>query len=409
MTPGFIGSLNDSVSHTKREREREEKRRGRGKAKSWIFVHEFPSIVEAEKQIKAANTWGVVKNQDTQEGKNRFYRCNKVPFKGEQCAAEARFIIEPNTGAVQLYYTTYKHTHDIIGQRKIPDAFTRKIEKIYIEDQCEKKRRGKSKSWIFVQDFPSIVEAEEQIKAKNTWTIVKKHDTLEGKNLYYRCNKVPARDFADNYFENLEEQKNRRKRKKWMFQYKFSSIAEAEEQVNAEKTWAVSNTHYTKEGQKRFYRCNKVPSRGPQCATQICLLCEADSDAVILYRTDCDHTHDSIKTNYNYGISSETKNEIKKLYGLHCNFIRNQRGQVLYMYNGYTYGLHRRKPTMAPRKNRTWERWRCTMEKSRKCRAYINVDECGLVYKVFEEHSHPLPNLHIDDTPDTPLPQIVST
>ncbi|KAH9632266.1 hypothetical protein HF086_002901 [Spodoptera exigua] len=70
------------------------------------------------------------------------------------------------------------------------------------------------------------------------------------------------------------------------------------------------------EKKKRFYRCNKVPRKGVQCAAEMYLLFEADSEAVLLYSTDREHNHD-FENNYRYGICDETKSEINKLYDLH--------------------------------------------------------------------------------------------
>lgn len=123
-------------------------------------------------------------------------------------------------------------------------------------------------------------------------------------------------------YEESEEdgrlaKKKRSESKNWIFVNKFSCVRFAEEAVSAAKTWAARTTHNTMEGKKRFYRCNKVPRKGIQCAAEIYLLFEEDTEAVLLYRTDCEHNHDSIKKNYDYGICDETKSEIKKLYDLH--------------------------------------------------------------------------------------------
>jgi hypothetical protein len=111
--------------------------------------------------------------------------------------------------------------------------------------------------------------------------------------------------------------KKRGESKNWTFVHKYSCVSFAEEAVKAENTWSVRTTHVTMDGKKRFYRCNKVPRKGVQCAAEIYLLFEADAEAVILYRTDCEHNHDSIKNNYDYGICNETKSEINKLFDLH--------------------------------------------------------------------------------------------
>lgn len=117
--------------------------------------------------------------------------------------------------------------------------------------------------------------------------------------------------------EGQPSKKKRGESKNWIFVSKFSTVSSANEAVSAENTWAVRTTHDSMDGKKRFYRCNKVPRKGVQCAAEIYLLFEADTEAVLLYRTDCAHDHGSIKNNYGYGISNETKSEINKLYDLH--------------------------------------------------------------------------------------------
>jgi hypothetical protein len=87
--------------------------------------------------------------------------------------------------------------------------------------------------------------------------------------------------------------------------------------VRTEKTWSISLTHITEEDKRRFYRCNKVKRRGPQCAAQIYLLFEASSDAVFLYLVDSNHNHELFGTRCDYGINQEFKIEINKLFDLH--------------------------------------------------------------------------------------------
>lgn len=117
--------------------------------------------------------------------------------------------------------------------------------------------------------------------------------------------------------EGQLSKKKRGESKNWIFVNKFSCVSLAEETVSAEKTWAVRTTHISIEGKKRFYRCNKVPRKGVQCAAEIYLLFEADTEAVLLYSTDREHNHDFVKNSYRYGICDETKSEINKLYDLH--------------------------------------------------------------------------------------------
>lgn len=97
---------------------------------------------------------------------------------------------------------------------------------------------------------------------------------------------------------------------------KFTTTNDAEKVVQAENTWSISTTHMTEDGKKRFYRCNKAKRKGIQCAAQVYLLFEVDSDAVLLFRTASDHNHDYIDNSSNHGICEDTKNEIKKLFEL---------------------------------------------------------------------------------------------
>lgn len=79
--------------------------------------------------------------------------------------------------------------------------------------------------------------------------------------------------------------------------------------MNSEKTWSRTFTRMTEEGQKRFYRCNKVRKKGPQCAAALYLLFECGSDCVFVYRTEADHNHNDIGARDNYGINDQTKIE----------------------------------------------------------------------------------------------------
>jgi hypothetical protein len=114
----------------------------------------------------------------------------------------------------------------------------------------------------------------------------------------------------------LLPKKKRSDNKVWIFVEKFESIKDAEEAIKTANTWSSLRKHEVEEGMKKYYRCNKVKRKGPQCAAQIYLLFDAASDAVLMYRTDSDHDHES-KTHSNYGLSPKVKEEINKLFDLH--------------------------------------------------------------------------------------------
>lgn len=129
---------------------------------------------------------------------------------------------------------------------------------------------------------------------------------------------VPGYFSSESESQSQEEPKVKRGRNKlWKFHCKFSNLKEAEDFVDSENTWSRNFTRITREGQKRFYRCNKVRQKGPQCAAEIYVLLECGTDFVFVYRTNADHNHNEIGTRDDYGINARTKTEINKLYDLH--------------------------------------------------------------------------------------------
>lgn len=109
----------------------------------------------------------------------------------------------------------------------------------------------------------------------------------------------------------------RGRNKLWVFQSKFSNLKEAEDFVNSKNTWSRKFTRMTEEGQKRFYRCNKVRKKGPQCAAELYLLFESGTDNILAYHTDAEHNHENTGTRGDYGIDAHTKTEINRLFDLH--------------------------------------------------------------------------------------------
>ncbi|GLV45292.1 uncharacterized protein CBL_05392 [Carabus blaptoides fortunei] len=91
----------------------------------------------------------------------------------------------------------------------------------------------------------------------------------------------------------------------------------AEVAVAEEGAWSLHYYHETEDGKKKYYRCNKLKRRGPQCSARIYLLFETTSDAVLMFRADADHDHDKkMKFSSSYGLSDTVKSEIDKLFEL---------------------------------------------------------------------------------------------
>lgn len=130
---------------------------------------------------------------------------------------------------------------------------------------------------------------------------------------------------VDQYFSSDEESdlpevelipKRRKKSKEWLFEKKFANPDEAKLWLDVEKIWGHDFKNQTEDGEKVFYRCNLVKSRGEQCAASIHLLYDACSDDVLLFRTDSEHTHESIETKRSASISPSTEEEIRRLYSV---------------------------------------------------------------------------------------------
>ncbi|CAG5039897.1 unnamed protein product [Parnassius apollo] len=94
------------------------------------------------------------------------------------------------------------------------------------------------------------------------------------------------------------------------------NVQEAEKFVSNEKTWSRNYTRDSDEGQERFYRCNKVKSKGPQCDCALYLLFVNDCNDILIFKTTSEHNHDQIGTRSEYGIPENVKREINKLFDL---------------------------------------------------------------------------------------------
>jgi hypothetical protein len=97
----------------------------------------------------------------------------------------------------------------------------------------------------------------------------------------------------------------------------FEDEQEAHEwlQQDEQQCWSKHYLNPSFEGDKSYYRCNKVKSRGPQCASRICLQYNATDNRVLLHQTDAQHNHDDIlAVSAPQGINVTTKALIRRLY-----------------------------------------------------------------------------------------------
>lgn len=114
----------------------------------------------------------------------------------------------------------------------------------------------------------------------------------------------------------MDEQKNKPQRTRvcWSHEKTFANRAEALEAVKNEKAWSKYFDKNSKAGHRVRYRCNLVKSRGKQCAAGIYLLYDTRSPKVHLFRSDSDHTHDSLVNARKAAFSPATKAAIIEMY-----------------------------------------------------------------------------------------------
>lgn len=76
--------------------------------------------------------------------------------------------------------------------------------------------------------------------------------------------------------------------------------------------WSIAYEHYTNEGRKVTYRCNKVKARGAQCPAGLLLLYHSERNAVTLYRVNIAHEHDGrVSTR---GLAPAIRTAVEELY-----------------------------------------------------------------------------------------------
>ncbi|XP_077282967.1 uncharacterized protein LOC143908979 [Arctopsyche grandis] len=112
----------------------------------------------------------------------------------------------------------------------------------------------------------------------------------------------------------IKIQKAQQQPKSWNYECTFSSEKEAKSFIDAEHCWSLKNTNNTEEGTIKYYRCNKVQSRGVQCDSALKLIFDSASTDIILHRTKASHNCDSINTKSGAGLSLQIKSDIEDLY-----------------------------------------------------------------------------------------------
>ena len=83
----------------------------------WKLYKKYENFDEAQKFLQAEKTWTVKFTHMTEEGKKQYYRCNKVKYRGPQCAAQIYLLFESTSDAVFVYHSGTDHDHENIGTK----------------------------------------------------------------------------------------------------------------------------------------------------------------------------------------------------------------------------------------------------------------------------------------------------
>jgi hypothetical protein len=115
--------------------------------------------------------------------------------------------------------------------------------------------------------------------------------------------------------EDAPKRKAKRDRT-WTMEKKFSGSKEALEFIDTEKTWSFHYKNTKADGNKSYYRCNKIKLRGHQfpSVSSMYLLYDCRNEDVFLFRALENHDHSMEKSNH--GLSDEVKKEIDTLFAL---------------------------------------------------------------------------------------------
>ena len=85
---------------------------------SWVYKQTFANKNDAENWINEEKIWSKYYKHEVDVGTKIFYRCNLVPYRGQQCAAAVYLLYDAESFDVLLYETDEKHDHDELLSNK---------------------------------------------------------------------------------------------------------------------------------------------------------------------------------------------------------------------------------------------------------------------------------------------------
>lgn len=128
----------------------------------WQIDRVFNSLEEAETYLKNEGCWSFRSSYTTKSGHTTLYRCNKVPFKGKQCAAEIRITCE-----IELDSSSDSESNEDEEIQEIQSAVP--IATDIVEEQNEQPEQNQEQ-----QGTMPVVEPNAQGTQKNDGTTIGK-------------------------------------------------------------------------------------------------------------------------------------------------------------------------------------------------------------------------------------------
>lgn len=130
--PDFTESNLDNELLQKKSRE----------SKIWRYECTFPNEDEAQNFIKSELCWSLLNTNQTKDGMIKYYRCNKVKRRGEQCKSGLKLIYNSSCTEVLLHRLETNHNCEMIIT-KAGVGISNEV-KIEIEDLFRKKFKPKA-------------------------------------------------------------------------------------------------------------------------------------------------------------------------------------------------------------------------------------------------------------------------
>ena len=74
---------------------------------SWLYKQTFENPTDAQSWLDDQRIWSAKTTHDTEAGRRVQYRCNQVPYRGQQCAAAMHLVYNSDSTKVNLYLSDY--------------------------------------------------------------------------------------------------------------------------------------------------------------------------------------------------------------------------------------------------------------------------------------------------------------